>query len=274
MKTFEIRHEWVDDPEMNDWPEFNNTMAIFSVWVNGKCFTRSMDKYSAFHDVPPDWVEVGERDDLVLPMYPLASWLGWNLYRILYEPRCSHDYRKWPITDAAESFLDDMPEEWVESGSWSVAHELEAGVDGGGYIWPSITLEPDSEEAMVRISSRPRAATENFPLDMLSDETETVERPALALEVMRFIDSVCERMKAKNVEEGNLAEGEVFYIRDLLKDDAEHPGNLVARKDEARQGYDLNHMRVEDEDEESDSETSDSDGDDLDATPTEEENGL
>lgn len=96
----------------NDVPELYHTMARLSLSVNNYSLTRNEDCWSRT-----------VKDDVLVALYPLASWLASSWWRLLYEPHPGKGVRP--------------------SMSWRMAHELASA--NQGFIWPTVMFATDGE---------------------------------------------------------------------------------------------------------------------------------
>ena len=238
MNGIEFKYEWDFDPEEREAPEQKHSMARFSLWVNGECYTESRFRYSDGR--------VGEVEQVHrFPMYNLAVWLGWNFYRHLHEPPRYGDTRDYlPFEFIGNDRVDDRTP-WEKCRSWFVAHNMDRIIDHDGFVWPSVRIEPDAEDGKIRISSIYHREARFSPFEHLSHRTGQVSAKQFQEAVMSFIIDVAERMEARKPEaekEGNDLLMEVQKILGILQDDAQSEEQSALRIVEAEEGYDINEM--------------------------------
>ncbi|MFA6180507.1 ImmA/IrrE family metallo-endopeptidase [Acidithiobacillus sp.] len=112
---------WMDAPGLTSF-EFESeenvaSMAELGIFFGGMPLTRSEQSANSA-------VDIVVKDRVLLPAHALGIWLGWNFYRLLYEPS----------RDAPDI-------------SWSFSHEM-TNV-GEGYIWPTIAIYSDGKRTVL-----------------------------------------------------------------------------------------------------------------------------
>jgi hypothetical protein len=115
-ESFYIHSDWT---VLDERPaEVGDTYAELKIEINGWTASENYDSYSKYM-----------RDSAVVSAYPMALWIAFYWWRIIYEPCPS----KWKYGDL--------------SFSWRSAHELTSS--GNGFIWPPLRFVPDGERVLV-----------------------------------------------------------------------------------------------------------------------------
>lgn len=136
--------------------------------------------------------------------YHLAEWLGWNWWRLRWEPR-------------------------TRSTDWALAHRLTT--IGGGYVWPNITISSDGERLV--LLAKPTRSRPEEPLRYLADMAIVVRAAEFEDAVDRFVEQVRGQLRAEGIADTNL-DG---IWRDLVEERRD-PTASAYRKFEALLGYD------------------------------------
>jgi hypothetical protein len=111
-ESFIITTDWL---KLDEHPaEVGDTCADLKIEANGWIASEHYDSYSKYM-----------RESAVVSAYPMALWIAFYWWRILYEPRPA----KW--------------EHESLSYSWRCAHELTSS--GHGFIWPPLQFMPDGD---------------------------------------------------------------------------------------------------------------------------------
>lgn len=110
---------WIDALESIPFETKENvaSMAEFGIFSGDVSLTRSEQSVNDHNDIVV-------KDRVLLSAHALGIWLGWNFYRLLYEPS----------RDAPDL-------------NWSFAHEM-TNV-GEGYIWPTIAIYSDGKRTVL-----------------------------------------------------------------------------------------------------------------------------
>lgn len=135
-----------------------------------------------------------------LSAYPLAEWFAWNWWRLCCEP----EPERLPALD------------------WAMSHRM-TNV-GGGYLWPDITLSSDGAD--VTIVTRPTPDTPLLSFRYVNDSRQVVPLEDFQRGIDLFVESVLERLDARQVADSNLAalwhtlraeraDAEASYLRKL-----------------------------------------------------------
>lgn len=184
----------------NDAPEFYETMARLSFTVNGNCLTRNEDIWSRTI-----------KDDVLVSMYPLATWFASSWWRLLHEPHPGNGVRP--------------------SVSWRMAHELSAA--NHGFVCPTIMFATDGEGIQVWSSSSNQNAGQS--VRYLSGLSSPYFVPMLDFrtEASRFIGAVLDRLR-----DSNIADSELSDLWGIVCEEEASPDHNRRRRFEAMMGYD------------------------------------
>lgn len=193
--------KWIDAP----WPtsleseENNSSMAELGIFFGGMSLTRSEQSAGDTGDI------IVVKDRVLLPAHALGLWLGWNFYRLLYEPS----------GDAIDIH-------------WSCAHEM-TNV-GEGYIWPTIAIYSDGKRTVLqpKVLDIPSADwiryTASVPVVM---PTESFRES-----VWQFLSACIERLDEKRCKDSPL---HALYAD--LREESQDKEALAWRKLEALMGF-------------------------------------
>jgi hypothetical protein len=151
-------------------PEETATRGTLSIHVGGESLTRHEDTWSR-----------STGDAVLVSMYPLATWLASNWWRLSYEP--AHSTTR-------------------PSYEWRASHELRA--IGHGYLWPRVTLESDGE--FVTLRANPTSETSNEPIRYLSRANRSVPLEHFQRQVREFVQVVIARLHALDIRGSTLEE--------------------------------------------------------------------
>ena len=146
------------------------TRGLLRIEAGGLCLTRNEDAWSR---------SVG--DAVHVSMYPLASWLVWNWWRLCYEP---------------------LPAGHVTT-TWRCAHEM--GAAGGGYLWPHLTFSSDGER--IRVTGSPSPSSSREPVQYLRGSDSNVPIRPFQEALRAFIDLVVARLKSNGIQDSELERG-------------------------------------------------------------------
>ncbi len=174
-------------------PEDRACFALVGIKVDNSCLTEAENAF------------VGQIQKAVpLSAYRLAEWLAWNWWRLRWEPRSGRR-------------------------DWALAHSL--GTIGGGYVWPNVTVASDGERIFVLAKpTRPHPAE---PLRYIAHIPAVVGAAAFEDGIDRFVDRVCDRLRAERVGETNLD-----HIWDAVQQERADPEASKRRILEALLGHD------------------------------------
>jgi hypothetical protein len=111
----------------------------------------------------------------LLSAYHLAEWIGWNWWRLRWEPRSRTE-------------------------DWAFAHRLSA--IGGGYVWPNITIFSDGERTA--LIAKPTGDRPQTPFRYICDVAAVIPAVEFELEIDRFIDQVLQRLQSEQLSNTNL----------------------------------------------------------------------
>ncbi|MFC6327520.1 ImmA/IrrE family metallo-endopeptidase [Alloalcanivorax gelatiniphagus] len=155
----------------NDVPELYHTMARLSLSVNNYSLTRNEDCWSRT-----------VKDDVLVALYPLASWLASSWWRLLYEPHPGKGVRP--------------------SMSWRMAHELASA--NQGFIWPTVMFATDGEG--IQLWSRPSDESVEQSVRYLNGSRFPFFVPVddFRKGVSALIDAVLNRLQACGCEDTEL----------------------------------------------------------------------
>ena len=169
------------------------TMGKLQILVGGANFTQAVRLDGAAQDGPH------------VPGAPLAEWLLWHWWRLLWEPQ----------SKASKASV-----EWIR------AHDI--ACIGGGWLWPRIAVASDGHR--VALHTRPSTASEMEPLGYTMDAKSVVSREGFEQGVDVFVNSVLERL-------GRADGSRLTQMRDELAAERNSEGDALHRKVEALLGH-------------------------------------
>jgi len=172
-----------------------DTTAYLRIAADGRTATRVSDEFSA-----------SLADDVLVALYPLATWLAASWWRLLWEP----GPRATPPT------------------AWRLNHELRSA--GAGYLWPILRIEPEDDDILLTVS--PSAADSREPVRFLASFESRHARSHVEQELGGFIDTVCARLEATGHPATELA-----ALWAEVRTERGDAGMAAARRFEARLGY-------------------------------------
>ena len=153
-----FRFDWVDagpSPDRNA----QATMASLSIQAGGSTVTSVLDRGHRSY-----------RDEIIVPLFPVAEWLVTNWWHLWYEVRDTGEQR--PGFDAR--------------------HNL--AFAGDGFVLPNLTMIPTSGRMHLQWTRyKPRYAR----IEFVDEGQESVERKALETEFRNCIDAVLERLHGR-----------------------------------------------------------------------------
>jgi hypothetical protein len=140
----------------------------------------------------------------LLSAYHLAEWIGWNWWRLRWEPRSRTE-------------------------DWAFAHRLSA--IGGGYVWPNITIFSDGERTA--LIAKPTGDRPQTPFRYICDVAAVIPAVEFESEIGRFIDQVLQRLQSEKLSNTNLES-----VWSDVRDERSNPELARKRKLEALLGRD------------------------------------
>lgn len=139
-----------------------------------------------------------------LSAYRLAEWLGWNWWKLRWEPK-------------------------RRTADWNLAHRM-ASI-GGGYVWPNITIRSDGERVV--LNAKPTASTPAEPIRYIANAAVVVRAVDFEGAVDRFMEQVCAQLQAEGIPDSN-----VNRIWQETLEERSDPEKVIWRKLEAILGFD------------------------------------
>lgn len=184
----------------NDSAELYHTMARFSFTVNEYLLTRNEDAWSRT-----------VKDDVLVSLFPLATWFASSWWRLLHEPHPNRGVRP--------------------SSSWRMAHELSAA--NHGFVWPTVMFATDGEG--IHVWSSPSDQNQEQSVRYLNGSRfpSFVPLDDFRREVSGLIGAVLDRLR----DTGH-AESELSQLWNVVCEEAANPEVAKRRSFEAMMGYD------------------------------------
>ena len=174
-------------------PEERACFAALGICADGIWFTQAEDAFVK-----------RLRDKVHLSAYRLAEWIGWNYWRLRWEPRKSDP-------------------------DWALAHRL--STIGGGYVWPNVSIFSDGER--VALLAKPTRPRPQEPLRYLADAAIVVPAREFEQAIDLFMEQVRGQLRAERLTSTNLHQ----IWDDVLAKRAD-PAQTILRKFEALLGFD------------------------------------
>ena len=145
-----------------------------------------------------------------LSAYPLAMWLAWHWWRLLWEPSHPGAFR---------------------DRQWLDAHNLRR--TGGGYVWPDITFASDGHKIMVLPKSTQDHPARPISYMNMTDKILTIPYEGFEGSVDEFIQSTIEQLNRHDISKNNLA-----TLFNELNEERENDDMAIYRRLEAMLGCD------------------------------------
>jgi len=178
-EAFSLNFEW-QRPDGIQGPELRATWARLEIRIGEQCLTRVFDHKSRT-----------VRPEIYIPLYPLAEWIAWNWWSLLYEPEVS-----WLRTQRSYSFR----------------HNLRSV--GDGIAMPNAEFRPLGRT--VQAEWQQSVHPYNL-IDFISQGRALLDRNAFFEELYGFVESVITRLAQENVTE-TILEQSWEAIRNTLAD--------------------------------------------------------
>ncbi|MGK9452675.1 ImmA/IrrE family metallo-endopeptidase [Acidithiobacillus caldus] len=177
------------------------TLADLTIKVGSACLTRN-----ALLD-NGEWYA---RESVRLCLHPLAHWLAWNFYRLLYEPLPETQGRALPL-------------------EWLMAHDM--AYVGDGFLWPPVRIYSDG----ARMTLRPNIAQVPSLDPVQYTSTVPVILPVQAVEdqILRFLETCDIRLRGQGMKDSPF---QVVYGE--LKEELKDVDVRLWRQSEAMLGFD------------------------------------
>ena len=190
------------------------TIGRFVISINDHPITEGIDLHEGTH-----------KDGPLVAGYPVAEWLVWNWWRLLWEApkvKDTHWHRKWDET----------------APDWGFAHSM--ATIGDGFCWPDIFITSDGfmTEFVCQPSHSPDSGSFQF---ITAHQAETIPAKAFVQAVERFVKSTLDRLADAGVKHTNLQ----TLWSDLTSERAD-PELTRFRRMEARLGLDPDEDTEED----------------------------
>lgn len=164
-QTLAIECEWTDP--VGESIELAETAATIDISLGDRHITRAENDFSK---------TVSNRS--LLSAYPLALWLANSWWRL-----------RWETTPPR-----------TLSSEWRMSHELPAA--GGGFVWPRVIFESDSES--IRLRMRPSPYSPFEPVRYLEDLHGWITGHEFERAVSTFLDLVSARLTERGLRNTQL----------------------------------------------------------------------
>jgi len=182
MAEMDLAYDWLS-AEGVQGPELKATWARFTLRVDGTAVTRVLDERSQT-----------TRDDVYLPLYPLAEWLATHWWVLFHEVDTP-----WKAGDRA----------------FAMRHSLRDAREG--YALPPLTILPQGDT--VRLAWE-QEALPFHRIEFLTRGQRDVPTPALRVVLSDFIQAVVRRLQELRIER-TLLEDEWVAIESVDSDERE-----------------------------------------------------
>lgn len=180
-----LSFEWEWEPaESIRTPELSATFARLNVSVGDEDVTLVEDRSSR-----------SSRRSIYVALYPLAEWIAFNWWSLLYDSRPSKD---------------------LESGA-AGPHSVRAS--GDGFIWPNITIVPEGRNTRVAWRSD-KGESRTTPTRYLMTGEALVDAAEIEYELANLVEATIRRLREMDVQ-GSRLELEWNAIRSLDKEEAD-----------------------------------------------------
>lgn len=144
------------------------TRGLLRIEADGVCLTRNDDLWSR-----------SISETVHVSMYPLATWLAWNWWRLSHEP---------PLLAPSLDF------------DWRSAHELPAA--GQGYLWPRLSIHSDGESVTLESTASPLNSKE--PVRYVAQTSVLVTVAEFKRAIKQFVDTVVARLGIMEMPDARL----------------------------------------------------------------------
>lgn len=200
MNSNSLKFSFQWDAAGNDAPELYATMARLSLDVGGYSLTRNEDTWSRT-----------VKEDVLVSLYPLATWFASSWWRLLNEPHPGNRVRP--------------------SISWRMAHEITAA--NHGFVWPTALFASDGEAMQIWSSASDHKVEQSVKYLNGSSSPAFVPMTDFSKEVAGFIAAVLDRLR-----DSGHANTELAQLWKLVCDEQASPIQRRQRRFEAMMGYD------------------------------------
>lgn len=197
MSDLRFSMDWLASGSLD--PVLRDTSAQLAIHVDDVCLTRNEDVWSKTL-----------RDNILVSVYPLASWLAESWWRLNHEPLPAQGNSPWL--------------------SWRMAHEL--GAANHGFVWPRILFVPDGES--MSVWAEPVAVQgQSVSYTTGLDTPRTLPLPAFQRTIDSLIEAVISRLHAVGQGQTGLAS-----LWKLIQEDRSNPERARVLQLEAQMGFD------------------------------------
>jgi hypothetical protein len=169
METVHFEFEWERSDGIQG-AELGTTWAAFRLMVGKECLTRVFDTHART-----------VRSSIFIPLYPLAEWIAWNWWSLLYEP-----YAHW----------------LSKPRHYDRRHNMLFVCDG--ITMPSVEFRPIGKHVQVIWSPFQHPYQR---IDYLGQGTAVVDHTQLMESLYALVESVCARLDQENITETSLLQG-------------------------------------------------------------------
>ena len=167
--------EW-QDPKKVQGPELQSTWSAFTMHIDTHCVTRVFDR---------DAKTV--RSTIYVPLYPLAEWMVWNWWALLYESEVS----------------------WLRvARRYAQRHNM--GCVGEGIAWPDVEFLPLGD--WVQVVWNPKIHPYQ-QVEFVSHGQALISRQELETAIYEFVHKVCTRLEQQDITGTWLQSGWICSIR-------------------------------------------------------------
>lgn len=177
-----LKYQW-EAPEGVRSPELRATFARLEVGFGSEVVTRIEDAATE-----------SSRRSLYVPLYPLAEWIAYNWWFLFWHSRPERvTLRHWSLQGQRSGPF----------SQWLSHHNLRA--IGDGFLWPDLTLVPDSGSGVVvawKADSQSTYTTARF----LTQGEGWTTKDALRETLSGFVESVLTRLREAGVKRTPLDE--------------------------------------------------------------------
>lgn len=167
--SLKLEFEW-QDPKKVQGPELQSTWASFTMHVEDQCLTKVFDQ---------DAKTI--RSTIYIPLYPLAEWMIWNWWSLLYEPEVS----------------------WLrQSRQYAKRHNMSCV--GEGISLPDVEFLPLGD--WVQVVWKPKQHPYQN-VEFVSHGQALVTRQEMETKFYEFVHMVCTRLEQQDITDTWLQSG-------------------------------------------------------------------
>ncbi len=188
--------EWLGVPDSGD-PLESRTWARLAWHVAGITLTRVYDRKAR-----------GVRENIYVPLYPLASWIVANWWALLFEP--------WPFDGPIPAPEADVS---AEVQAWLQRHCIR--VSNPGFASPFACIFNQGSDVAVVSRADPRGRYSGLPVDFTEDAEGSVSRQDLQDRLASFVQAVLDQLSDSDDARVHALREDWLAIRNTSSEEAE-----------------------------------------------------